>query len=294
MLELFKSNPPDKKKRAKKKINAFKNLAGVGIAVIDENDHIIKVNDTFKNMFSSVDSIGLSWDFFLNYSFKKERMYKSVPHIFKYRHDIHSDYIIHTNLDEKTGYRYCWIYKISSKLLGHMAQNRTALMESKKVDVYSLLEDAVYEKSGHWDNVNLNLVDTAFADDSYLYTNNTQAKKLINDYVELVYSLMNVKDVNCSANINLSRDESGLIISVKIENFDFVENDFKRYLKWNKSSLSLSEICNNIEQSLEDFYVSITLKNKKQRDISLLTIELGISDIDGVQWYKSNNQVRDA
>lgn len=295
-MDLFKSNRSKKSTReeGEREVNVFKNLSGLGIVVIDENDRILKVNKTFSKMFSEVEYLGLAWESFLERNFKKERANKSMPHIFKYKNDIHSDFLIQTNMDRETGYRYCWIYKLNSQILNNIAQSRTMLMESKKFDVFNYIEDSIYKKSIRWENSRLKLKDTSFADDAYLYSSNKNARKLIDDYVEFVYSVINLKDVNSHASLELKREGQSLLVSAKIEDFNFQLSDFQTRLKWNGASLKLSEICHEIEHRLEELYVSVTLKNRKENDKSSLFIDLSISDVDGVQWHMADKKVDDA
>ncbi|WP_412473734.1 hypothetical protein [Halobacteriovorax sp. YZS-1-1] len=294
-MELFKSSRTVKSdnEASEKGIDLFKNLSGLGIVVIDDNDIILKANKVFTKMFSEVDAIGLAWEKFLQCNFKKERANKSMPQIFKYKNDIHSDFIMQTSMDRETGYRYCWVYKINSQLLNNIAQNRTMLMESKKFDVFNYLEDSIYKKSIRWENSSLKLLETTFADEAYLYSSNKDARRLIDDYVELVYSVINLKDIKSHANLILKREGQSLLISARIEDFNFQLSDFQTRLKWNGASLKLSEICHEIEHRLEELYVSVTLKNRKENDKSSLFIELNVADVDGVQWHKADNKVSD-
>ncbi|WP_412462954.1 hypothetical protein [Halobacteriovorax sp. RT-2-6] len=276
-----------------KKTKVFKNLPGIALVVIDENDQVIKVNSEFRKMFNNVNLKGGNWDDFFKKTFRKEKGLADTSNLFKNCNDILNDYIIHTSMDQSTGYRYGWIYKIPVDVMNKISLKRTALMESKKLDAYNFIEDEVFGKRLNWINNNLTLNDFQYADDCLLYANTNEAKMLLKDFVELLYGVLNLKTEDTKCSVEFSRGKNGLQLTGVFTNFNFSDGDFQANVSWHGRKMRLNDICKVMESRLPDLYTSIYVKNFRADHQSKLKITLNVNDIDGVRWHVSKGTVSD-
>lgn len=271
-------------------LDLMENIPELAIAIVNEKNQIIHVNNYFSQMFDD-ELVNLEWDEFIKISFNKETTGLSTPNIYRYKNDINNDYIIHTRIDMKTKYRYCWIHRIKSKTLLNIAKKRTSLMEQKRFDLYNCLENFIFQKSMRWQQSDIKLEDINYADEGYIYLKEDRAETIINDYIDFIYSIMNSKEVNSSARIKLNRLNNDLIISTEIDGFNYQVSDLHSTFKWKGKKTKLGAICRSIENLLSDIHISLTLKNRKNESSSLLFVELRISDLDGVKWLSKEEKI---
>lgn len=273
------------KANLQKKISLVNNLKDIAIVVIDENDVICKMNKEFKAMFAQESSAGTGWDTFMFNNFTRAGK-SDEANIYILKNDVNNRYILESSFDQSTGYRYCWFYKIPTTVLNTVSAQRSESLKSKKLDIFNLIEDSIYKKSIYWNNSEIKLRDIEYADEGNLYSNQEDAQVLIQDYIELIYSFLNLKQNNSSCEISMRRKFRGgdLVVVADFTNCNYSAIDFQNDFKWNGRNIKLKEICRELENRLTELKVSVAFGVEKVSFISDFRLELIISDMDGVRW----------
>lgn len=271
---------------------AFETIGKTGIVVIDELGKVETVNQAFKDTVTSEQLIGVEWDIYLTQNFKKESGLKTVDSLYKFTGDLTCDFLIESSIDKKTGRRVCAIKRVETDLLIKVGRNRKRVLDQNKFNAFDYLEEIVALKNSNVGREMIVMNELNYADDSYLYTDEDSAKGILENLVNGVSLLAQVRGINNEVELKVLRRNKRFLFEAFVKDINLGPKDLESSIVWNGKKTVVAQVLHEIEKESSKLFGATTiLKNVTNNSRRGISYSVELNDFEQLKWISQEYRI---